>query len=62
MGEVVTSIFDRNVCNTSRLYCTYTEAEQSSINKTDRHDIIEILLKVALNTHHNPNTAEVEHN
>jgi hypothetical protein len=50
------------VCNTSRLYCTYTEAEQSSINKTDRHDIIEILLKVALNTHHNPNTAEVEHN
>jgi len=31
MGEVLTSIFDRNVCNTSRLHCTYTEVEQSSI-------------------------------
>jgi hypothetical protein len=31
-------------------FCTYTGAPVSSTNETDRHDIAEILLKVALNT------------
>ena len=50
-GVFVTTLCDE-VCQ-SVVFSGYSG---SSINKTDRHDITEILLKVALNTiWHNPN-------
>ena len=38
-----------------------TGLEYSSTNKTDRHDIAEILLKVALIKHHNSNPYQETH-